>query len=532
MKRFLSVLLAICLLVGCLPQAASAAGETSGQCGDNVTWNFDAGSKTLTVSGTGPMYNYPEFERPWEDLLWDIQTVVIQPGVTEIGNWAFAYHKWLTDLTIPDSVTRVGENAFLFCERLANLTIPHSVTEIGMYGFSDCTSLTELTVPNSLTEIGLNSFSSCTGLTSVVIEDGATRIGVGAFHGCSSLTSVTIPDTVAEIGERAFADCTGLTSITIPGSVTEISELAFSGCTGLTSFTIPNSVTKIGQGAFIGCTGLTSIVIPDSITSISRSTFSDCNCLMFVTIPDSVTSIGSSAFDCIDLTFITIPESVTHIEQGAFYDWTGLTMYGAAGSAAEKYAKENHIPFVVGKAPDRVPAYGFHDVFQDDYYADAVKWAMENGISEGANEKHFGPRYTCHRAHAISFLWSAADKPEPAGTGEAFTDVPDDFYCKEAVQWAVEQGITSGTGSGKFSPTASCTRAQIVTFLYRAANSPAVTGEISFSDVPATAYYKDAVQWAAENNITSGTGGGKFSPNTKCTRGQIIAFLYRYNNSR
>ena len=171
----------------------------------------------------------------------------------------------------------------------------------------------------------------------------------------------------------------------------------------------------------------------------------------------------------------------------------------------------------------------FLDVKQGDYYYDAVKWAVEKGITEGTSATTFSPGASCTRAQMVTFLWRAAGSPAPKSAANPFKDVSANDYYYAAVLWAVENGITSGTGADTFSPSATVTRGQTVTFLYRAAGSPAVSGG-SFSDVAANAYYAKAVAWAAENGITSGTGSGKFSPGADCTRGQIVTLLYRANN--
>ena len=171
----------------------------------------------------------------------------------------------------------------------------------------------------------------------------------------------------------------------------------------------------------------------------------------------------------------------------------------------------------------------FLDVKQGDYYYDAVKWAVENGITEGTSAETFSPGASCTRAQMVTFLWRAAGSPAPKSTANPFKDINKNDYYYSAILWAVENGITSGTSTDTFSPTATVTRGQTVTFLYRAAGSPAVSGG-SFSDVATDAYYANAVAWASQNNITSGTGSGKFSPGADCTRGQIVTLLYRANN--
>ena len=171
----------------------------------------------------------------------------------------------------------------------------------------------------------------------------------------------------------------------------------------------------------------------------------------------------------------------------------------------------------------------FKDVSNDAYYKDAVLWAVSKGITSGTTATTFSPNASCTRAQMVTFLWRAAGSPKASGSNP-FSDVSADAYYYDAVLWAVENGITSGTSAATFAPDATVTRAQTVTFLYRAAGSPAASGS-GFSDVSGDAYYADAVAWAIQKGITSGTGNGQFSPNAGCTRGQIVAFLYRQSRT-
>ena len=168
----------------------------------------------------------------------------------------------------------------------------------------------------------------------------------------------------------------------------------------------------------------------------------------------------------------------------------------------------------------------FTDVANDAYYADAVIWAVSEGITSGTTATTFSPNTPCTRAQAVTFLWRAAGAPQPASMS-SFADVPADSYYAKAVAWAVEPGITKGTSDTTFSPNVACTRAQIITFLWRSQKSPAAGSDNPFSDVAADAYYADAVLWAAENGITGGTTATTFSPNADCTRAQIVTFLFR-----
>lgn len=185
--------------------------------------------------------------------------------------------------------------------------------------------------------------------------------------------------------------------------------------------------------------------------------------------------------------------------------------------------------FAEKKAEPIAPEKLFADVSAEEYYYEAVKWASENGVTGGIGENLFGANLPCTRAQIVTFLWRAAGSPEPKGMS-GFVDVSADAYYAKAVAWAVEEGIVSGTSATTFDPDAVCTRAQSVAFLYRAFGEK-VNKAAGFSDVSADAYYADAVAWAVENGVASGIGGGLFAPDQDCARGQIVAFLYRaYQN--
>ena len=337
MKKLFTLIVAICA-------TTLAWADDSGSCGSNVTYTYVESTGTLTISGTGAMYNYTSWSSsPWYAYSSPIKNVVINNGVKNIGNYAF-YCEGLTSITIPNSVTSIGDCAFMFCTGLTSITIPNSVTSIGAQAFQYCEGLTSITIPNSVTSIGSQAFSCCEGLASVTIGNSVTSIGSSPFWNSTGLTSINvaednlnyasidgvlyskdkktlikcpegktgsfiIPNSVTSIEDYAFYDCKGLTSITIPNSVINIGKYAFSGCTGLTSVTIPNSVTSIGDLAFDGCKGLTSVTIGNSVTSIGHRAFYCCGVLTSVTIPNSVTSIGAQAFEsCKGLTSINVTE--------------------------------------------------------------------------------------------------------------------------------------------------------------------------------------------------------------------------------
>ena len=518
-KRILSVLLAAFMLISLLPMGALAADEVaSGTCGAKLTWTLDSDG-ALTISGTGEMDDYSsDLSAPWEEYCSLIKRAVISNGVTSIGYAAFWGCCSLTSIEIPDSVTCIDDYAFYYCSSLKSVTIPASVTSIGNYAFISCSSLTDINVlddnakyssidgvllnkekselicypagktgseyviPDSVTSIGSDAFLSCSGLTSIEIPDSVTSIGDCAFSSCSGLTSIEIPDSVRSIGDGAFLSCSGLTSIEIPNSVTSIGDYAFSYCGILTSVTIPDSVTSIGRGAFDGCSNLTNITIPDTVVSIGEWAFRDCSSLTNIKIPNSVTIIGDSAFfGCRCLESIAIPDSVTSIGRYAFEGCSELKDVYYGGTEAQWKA------VVMGDGNEALKSAAVH-----------------------------------------------------YGSGCSFTDVDVDGKhapFADAIQWAADEGITTGYGNGIFKPDKDCTRAQVVTFLWRAAGEPAPKStDNPFVDVSAKqADGKDnpfytAILWAVGEGITLGYDDTHFVPDKSVSRAQFVTFLWRYEN--
>ena len=214
------------------------------------------------------------------------------------------------------------------------------------------------------------------------------------------------------------------------------------------------------------------------------------------------------------------------------YAVANVKIDGKSIGAVKSYTFENvrrtHTIEVIFMKANGNPQTGvFVDVATGSYYEDAVDWAVENGITKGTDDTHFSPDGICTRAQAVTFLWRTAGSPEPETRTMPFTDVPVGSYYYDAVLWAVENGITEGTSNTTFSPNMTCSRAQIVAFLWRSEKSPAAGSRNPFADVKSTAYYADAVLWAVENDITKGTTNTTFSPDADCTRAQIVTFLWR-----
>ncbi len=236
-KKFLSVFLAIMMVLSIVPITTSAAPDpNSGVCGDNLTWSFDENTGTLTISGTGAMDDYGYNNRPWEDFKDEIENVVINDGVTTVG---------------------IG--AFELCVNVKSITIPESVTTIGGWAFSNCDHVAKLVIPEGIQEIGDGAFYHCDYLDTVVVPGSVAVFGDGIFADCKRLANVTLCDGLTDIGLDTFDDCTSLTDIIIPEGVTSLRGGNFTGCVNLKSITIPVSVTGVGYGTFGDCINLQDV---------------------------------------------------------------------------------------------------------------------------------------------------------------------------------------------------------------------------------------------------------------------------------
>ena len=305
LKKLLSVVLVLVMLVSAIPMSGATllagAAASNGQCGDSVYWTLD-NEGTLTISGAGEMYNYDEWDEEAASPFCEntsIRNVVIQDGVTAIGDSAFWYCTGLTSVTIPNTVTTIGDCAFYGCSKLENATIGNGVTTIGDFAFYGCGKLTSVIIPNSVVTVGYEAFADCSKLSSVTIGNNVTYIGASAFDNTALYNNKSNwENDVLYIGNYLIqAKDTISGAYMIKGGTRVIAEDAFSYCENLTSVTIPESVITICDGAFDSCSKLTSIAIPDSVTYIGFGAFWDCVSLSNITIGNGVTSIGSFAFD-------------------------------------------------------------------------------------------------------------------------------------------------------------------------------------------------------------------------------------------
>ena len=415
-----------------------AAAQNSGTTGP-LNWNYDAGTKTLTITGTGAMPDFnPPADRPWDSFRNRIQTVTIGAGVTTIGEYAFHGCTKLPSITIPNSVTAIGEHAFGNCWTLTSITLPDGLQTIGEAAFTAC-AMTSITLPESLTTIEKNVFWSCDKLTSITIPNRVTTIGESAFYGCKKLPSITIPNGVTTIGKEAFYQCNTLTSVTIPKSMTTIGVGAFASCWALKSITLPNGVTTIENNTFYDCPSLTSITLPNRVTAIGRSAFAGCVALKSITLPAGLTEIGKAAFwNCWTLKSITFPNSVTTIGESAFHGCTGLkdvtvdwkdagTIPNIPANVFDGITQANvklHVPH------GTVAAYQLEDVWKDFQIIEAVPPTPTLSVT---------PK-------TLSFIDAGETKTITVNASAAWTAQCD-------ASW-ITLSATSGTGNGTITVTA------------------------------------------------------------------------------
>lgn len=345
------------------------SGETSGICGENLTWTFVDG--TLTISGDGEMVNYSPISNqpPWIDLNESITKVVCQPGVSSIGDFAFKNCFNVISISISDTVKRIGHSAFGVCTNLSSLTIPEGVATIEGWAFANCYSLKTVSLSRTIAYIGDAAFTDCSGLNEFLVDEENpyfSNDSLGVLYNKDKTTllaapgaigeTYAIPDGVEIIGNYSFRNCDNLSSITISDSVTTIGEECFSSCANLMTINIPNSVAIIGDRAFWYCESLDGIwveadnslfcsdstgvlfnksktellcapvsingnyVIPDSVLRINSDAFAHCAGLDSVSMPSNLTDICEKAFlSCTKLKNIIIPESTINIERQAFW---------------------------------------------------------------------------------------------------------------------------------------------------------------------------------------------------------------------
>ena len=524
-KSILSIVLVLCMVLALLPAGVSAAKVVdSGNCGvidtdertseggPDVKWTLDD-SGVLTISGKGEMCDYSQMIGPSPFIGSEkVRTVVVEEGVTKIGAESFVNCHNLTKVTLPASVKEIGRDAFFGCNALKEIAVSKDSKDLvsvdGVLFSKDQKTLVAYpaaktgayTVPESVEEVGVHAFHNAK-VSEVKLGSKVTTLAYGAFQGASNLKKLQLPASLKELGGMAL-ECQNLETLAIEDGATVPAHL----------------------NAFFE---MKTAYIPKSVSMISVSYCPELKDIYFGGTEAEWNKLLFERQRAEELENINIHYSHTHdfgkmtVVTEATEDHAGLK----TGTCVCSLTKEEVIPQLEPK-PAENP---FTDVKDGDYFFEPVLWALNHDpqITDGMTETTFAPADTCTRGQVVTFLWRAMGCEEPTKTDNAFTDVKADDYFAKAVAWAVEKGITDGTSATTFSPADPCTRAHVVTFLCRAEGNPKGGSDNPFGDVAKGEYYTDAVLWAVSQKITDGTSDTTFSPADPCTRGQIVTFLFR-----
>lgn len=503
-----------------------------------------------------------------------LKRITLPKSIAKLEALTFSGCAALAEIALPDSVKTLGEKVFSGCAALKSVKIPAEVTVIPAEAFFGCSSLESITIPKNVSHINERAFDGCTALKKVDY--------LGSDTDWSQVTKET-GNNALDNAEKSFTRTDHehkYTDTVIPPTCTERGctvHLCACGDKREDSYTPPLGHSYKG-GICVRC----GILDPNKDTQHKH------DFIPIVTKPtcltEGFTTYTCSCGECYTKDYVSAVGHKTQLQNAKA---AGCLTGGYTGdevcTVCGKVFKQGSVIFALGhdpqparvKAPTctesgytgdlicmrcgdmtqigkTVAAAGhkffdgvcsvcgtkgaeavpeFDDVKPGAFYFDAVQWAVKNGITNGTGKSTFSPNTVCSRYQIVMFLWRAAGQPE-AKAAVSFADVkPGDIFY-EAVQWAVERGITKGTSSTSFSTFAPCTRGQIVTFLYRSAGSPKVSGACNFSDVSSGSFCRDAVIWASTEGITNGTSAGRFSPNEGCTRAQVVTFLYRASGGK
>ena len=596
-------------------------------------------SKTLTITGSGAM---PDFDFPNGSLApwWNYEAL----GMNALSEINFDIKGNLKRVIIGDGVTNVSDYALFCLPAATQVTLPDSVTSIGRYGIAMCSKLTGMSIPKGVTGIGDFGLAG-NGLTAITLPDGLQSLGRGAFDSCASLTNTTLPAAITAVPGKCFADCTKLLNVNYAGTVTAIGDLAFESCKALTAAPIPETVTTIDKAAFTGCTALTDVTIPAGVSTIPEDCFRGCTALADIDLPGTVTHVGHNAFTgCTALKDVRCYGAAPAVEPGnseahsfepttvtihynpamnwtldADGKWQGYTVSDKGACTHTDYGTtENTVPATCGKAgrvdticsncgevvstrelpptgahvwgngvvttaptettpgvrtftctvcgdirEEAIPATGAHDYRftktvaptctdggYDLYTCSGCGATERRNLTDAAGHKWDGGTVTTAptettpgvRTFTCTVCGDIREETIPATGASTCTGGPScpsyglhdvagpGYWAHKGIDYCVRNRLMSGVGAGTFSPDTACTRAQIVKILYNLSGNQADYSYyyLPFTDVAPGAWYYNAVAWAYCNDVTSGTSATTFTPNAAITRQQLVTFLYRY----
>lgn len=504
-KRILSLVLALCLALSLAP-AAFAAGGSSGTF-DGMTWVLD-NAGNLTVSGNGYLP-----EQTFQNRKDIVTATFVRADEKErfvISDNAFTGCTALTSVDFGDGVDVIGTSAFRGCTALTELCRGGALELIYDYAFAGCTALQTLTLPETVLRIDAHAFEGCTALTDVTFAPVSGReprlynIYAYVFAGCTSLRTLTLPETVGFIGSYAFSGCDALKTLPFD-QFSLLDDYAFANCSGVTNAVLSPSLQELPDGLFDGCTGLQRVTVQNNVTSIGTGVFTGCTALTDVyytgaqaqwdqiRTPKGEDVLGSAVLHC---------NAAAHTFAG---DWVETT---PATCTDDGVLTRTCTDPGCGRTQTRiVPSLG-HD------WDDGVTRIEPDGLLAGVVV------YTCGRCALTAIELTA---PE-IWAYQHFTDLDPESWSYEGIQYCVATGLMSGVGGTTFLPGGVTTRAQLVQILYNLEGEPAVTGSTPFTDLTAD-WYQDAVTWAYQNHIVSGTSATTFAPDLVVTREQIAVVL-------
>lgn len=363
------------------------------KCGDNAKWSFDDSTGTLTISGTGELYQYYNFNIPWGR--YDIKSVTIEEGITNVCDYAFYNKKHLTEVNLPSSITTIGHDAFANCTSLTKIKLPANVTTIGDSAFYGCNSLYDINLPIQTTSIGKNAFNRCYALTSIFLPESLTAIQENTFANCTALTDITICNSVVLIDDNAFENCASLQSIVIPERVATVSTLAFNSCTKLNSITVsPNNKSLCSVDGVLFNYDKTALIrypigrtestytIPDTVVSIEEYAFSMCSSLTDIRIPDSVKCVHYGAFNRTPYLDTIVSNSTDYVilGNGILYSYIGedtnLVVPDGVVSICDKAFDNGVVSITLPNSLEYIidgafPQYGLKDIY---YNGTTTEW--------------------------------------------------------------------------------------------------------------------------------------------------------------
>ena len=470
------------------PITCNASSGTCGANGDNLTWSLSCDG-VLTISGEGDMKQWTHVTTshyaPWRS--YEVESIVIEEGVTSIGMFAFwnCYH--VQEITLPNSLKLIGASAFFGCTGLESVTFGSGIAAIGEYAFDGCTGLTSMEIPETVTTIGAGILANCSNIESITVASGnknydsrnncnaviekanyklmqgckntvipnnVSRIWIGAFRGHTGLTAIEIPSTFMEvIEESAFQDCSGLTSIAIPKGVTTIKASTFRGCSKLKTIVFRGAVTTIGAYAFDGCSSLSDFEIPAAVTSIGKNAFANSG-IKSVTVPDGISYLEDALFfGCSKLTSVALPKTLSSISKECFFECSALASINIPNGitrigeyAFYKCSSLNSVTFPESLTNIQKEAFGFSTGVEKVLCNAATPPSCAEGALGGIS------RWDCY-LYVPEESVETYKNTEPWSEFQKIKSMPvSSGTCGENVTWKFEDGVLtiSGTGDMEF----------------------------------------------------------------------------------